>query len=164
AKEPAFVAWITQLNITYTPLQVMSKVGGGGGGGGGSPGGSNSTDSTNGTTPSGGAGGGGSSISTDTLGSPKPTGSGGSSNSTGSSGGGGSSNGTSSSNGTTGGSTGTMATGTTVQPDLTTFAGDPAVNGTVFIAITDVDLFLTPFNLSLIDAHVVAGPALYLAG
>lgn len=54
--------------------------------------------------------------------------------------------------------------GSTVQPDVETFAGDPAVNGTLFIAITDSDIFLTPFNLSLINEHVVAGPALYQAG
>ena len=54
--------------------------------------------------------------------------------------------------------------GSTVQPDVQTFAGDPAVNGTLFIAITDSDIFLTPFNLSLINDHVVAGPALYQAG
>ncbi|KAI9043494.1 ferritin-like domain-containing protein [Aspergillus affinis] len=54
--------------------------------------------------------------------------------------------------------------GTTVQPDLQTYAGDPAINGTVFIAVTDSDLYLTPFNLSMINPHVVAGPALYQAG
>lgn len=30
-----------------------------------------------------------------------------------------------------------------------------------YIAITDSDLFVTPFNLSEINAHIVAGPALY---
>lgn len=54
--------------------------------------------------------------------------------------------------------------GTTTQPDLQTYQGDPAVNGTMFIAITDDDPFLTPFNLSMINPHVVAGPALYQAG
>jgi hypothetical protein len=54
--------------------------------------------------------------------------------------------------------------GRTVQPSVATFAGDPAINGTIFIAITDLDLFLTPFNLTLINPHVVAGPALYQAG
>lgn len=38
------------------------------------------------------------------------------------------------------------------------------VNGTLFIAITDSDPFLTPFNLSLINPHVVAGPAVYASG
>lgn len=54
--------------------------------------------------------------------------------------------------------------GDTMQPDLATFAGDPAVNGTVFIAVTDNNPYLTPFNLSLINSHMVAGPALYQAG
>lgn len=54
--------------------------------------------------------------------------------------------------------------GAAIQPSLETFAGDPAVNGTIFVAITDDDPFLTPFNLSLINPHVVAGPALYQAG
>ena len=56
------------------------------------------------------------------------------------------------------------STGTTMQPDMQTFDGDPAVNGTMFIAITDSDPFLTPFNISMINPHVVAGPALYQAG
>ncbi len=34
----------------------------------------------------------------------------------------------------------------------------------MFVALTDVDLFVTPFNISLINPHVVAGPALYQAG
>lgn len=54
--------------------------------------------------------------------------------------------------------------GYTVQPNLETYQGDPAINGTMFIAITDSDPFLTPFNLSLINPHVVAGPAIYQAG
>ncbi|KAJ5690187.1 Protein rds1 [Penicillium macrosclerotiorum] len=54
--------------------------------------------------------------------------------------------------------------GYTVQPDLDTYEGDPAVNGTMFIAITDDNPVLTPFNLSLINPHVVAGPAIYQAG
>ncbi|MCJ1463064.1 hypothetical protein MMC07_001669 [Pseudocyphellaria aurata] len=55
-------------------------------------------------------------------------------------------------------------TGSTIQPNTSTFAGDPAINGTIFVALTDKDLFLTPFNLSQINPHVVAGPALYQAG
>lgn len=55
-------------------------------------------------------------------------------------------------------------TGHTIQPDTSTFAGDPSINGTMFVALTDKDLFLTPFNLSQINPHVVAGPALYQAG
>ncbi|KAJ5636816.1 Protein rds1 [Penicillium longicatenatum] len=55
------------------------------------------------------------------------------------------------------------SSGYTIQPDMETYEGDPAVNGTMFIAITDSDTFLTPFNLSMINTHVVAGPALYQA-
>ncbi|EEA26129.1 hypothetical protein TMatcc_005620 [Talaromyces marneffei ATCC 18224] len=54
--------------------------------------------------------------------------------------------------------------GSTIQPDAETFSGDPTFNGTLFIAITDSNLVLTPFNLSLINDHVIAGPALYQAG
>lgn len=54
--------------------------------------------------------------------------------------------------------------GTTIQPDLETYQGDPAINGTIFLAVTDTDLFVTPFNVSLLNPHVVAGPALYQAG
>ncbi|KAI9886838.1 MAG: hypothetical protein M1823_001337 [Watsoniomyces obsoletus] len=55
-------------------------------------------------------------------------------------------------------------TGKTIQPDVSVFQGDPAINGTMFVALTDTDLFVTPFNISLINPHVVAGPALYQAG
>ncbi len=55
-------------------------------------------------------------------------------------------------------------TGTTIQPNTATFEGDPAINGTIFVALTDEDIFLTPFNLSQINPHVVAGPAVYQAG
>ena len=54
--------------------------------------------------------------------------------------------------------------GYTTQPDLETYLGDPAINGTLFIAITDSNPYLTPFNISLINPHVVAGPAIYQAG
>ncbi|TKA62066.1 hypothetical protein B0A49_11336 [Cryomyces minteri] len=46
--------------------------------------------------------------------------------------------------------------GYTYQPDSEVYQGDPAVNGTMFIALTDSDLFLTPFNLSMINPHVLA--------
>ncbi|KAI4122828.1 MAG: hypothetical protein LQ347_006374, partial [Umbilicaria vellea] len=42
-------------------------------------------------------------------------------------------------------------TGSTFQPNVSTFAGDPAINGTMFVALTSTDLFLTPFNLSMIN-------------
>jgi hypothetical protein len=52
----------------------------------------------------------------------------------------------------------------TKQPDIQTYEGDPAVNGTMFVLITDTDLFVTPSNVSALNSHVVAGPALYQAG
>ncbi|KAI9807658.1 MAG: hypothetical protein M1825_005599 [Sarcosagium campestre] len=55
-------------------------------------------------------------------------------------------------------------TGSTLQPDVATFAGDPAINGTMFVALTDANVTLSPFNISMINPHVVAGPALYQAG
>lgn len=33
-----------------------------------------------------------------------------------------------------------------------------------FVLITDTNLTVTPFNISLLNAHVVAGPAVYQAG
>jgi hypothetical protein len=53
---------------------------------------------------------------------------------------------------------------TTIQPGVEIFAGDPAVNGTMFIAITDSNLYLTLFDLTMVNPHVVAGPALYQSG
>ena len=54
--------------------------------------------------------------------------------------------------------------GFTFQPNQSTFEGDPAVNGTMFVALTSQDIYLTPFNLSMINPVVVAGPALYQSG
>jgi hypothetical protein len=54
-------------------------------------------------------------------------------------------------------------TGYTYQPAGEVFIGDPAVNGTMFVALTDSDLFLTPFNLSMINPHVAA-VGVYQAG
>lgn len=93
AGEPAFVAWVTQLNVTYSRLTVLNSS-------------HDSEDEGDRFTWS----------------------------------------------------------GSTVQPNVETFMGDPAVNGTIFIAITDTNLSVTPYNISLINPHVVAGPALYQAG
>lgn len=41
-------------------------------------------------------------------------------------------------------------TGYTYQPASEVYSGEGAANGTMFIAITDTDLYLTPFNLSMI--------------
>lgn len=51
----------------------------------------------------------------------------------------------------------------TIQPNVSTFEGDPAINGTMFLALTDEDVYVTPFNLSQISPHVYA-LALYQAG
>ena len=53
--------------------------------------------------------------------------------------------------------------GFTYQPAGYTYDTDPAVNGTMFVALTDSDIYLTPFNLSLINPHVAA-LGLYQAG
>lgn len=105
AGQPQFVAWVTQLNVTYSPLTVLGPSGGG---------------NVNATGPGGGLSG----------------------------------------NATAGG---TMR-GRTVQPNVATFEGDPAVNGTMFIAVMDSALHVTPFNTTMLNPHVVAGPALYQAG
>ncbi len=55
-------------------------------------------------------------------------------------------------------------TGSCVQPNMSTFAGDPAVNGTMFLAITSQNVYVTPYNLSNVNSYVYAGPALYQAG
>jgi len=54
--------------------------------------------------------------------------------------------------------------GQTIQPDVSTYEGDPAINGTMFVAITDANITYTAFNLSMINPHVVAGPFLYQSG
>lgn len=53
--------------------------------------------------------------------------------------------------------------GYTIQPNVSTYEGDPAINGTMFLAITDEDLYVTPFNLSMVNPHVYA-VSLYQAG
>lgn len=57
----------------------------------------------------------------------------------------------------------TNNTAYTFQPNMSTFAGDPAVNGTIFLALTDLDLYVTPYNLSMVNPHVNA-LAIYQAG
>lgn len=55
-------------------------------------------------------------------------------------------------------------TAVAIQPNTNTFAGDPTINGTVFLAITSQDIYVTPYNLSNINPYVYAGPALYASG
>jgi hypothetical protein len=57
--------------------------------------------------------------------------------------------------------------GTTYQPGNVTLGengGIPIVNETAFVAVTDADVFVTPYNLTMINPHVVAGPALLSSG
>jgi hypothetical protein len=54
-------------------------------------------------------------------------------------------------------------TGFTYQPAGEVYQGDPMANDTMFIALTDANPYLTPFNLSMINPHVVA-LGLYQAG
>merc|ERR1712099_100293 len=45
----------------------------------------------------------------------------------------------------------------TYPPNATVYEnGQQIVNGTMFIAVTDIDMPLTPFNLSMINPHVLA--------
>ncbi|KAF7773204.1 hypothetical protein Agabi119p4_5371 [Agaricus bisporus var. burnettii] len=57
-------------------------------------------------------------------------------------------------------------TASTTQPGGMVFGEGtaPIYNGTIFVAITDTDLSVTPFNNSMVNKHVVAGPAIYQAG
>ena len=46
--------------------------------------------------------------------------------------------------------------GTTYQPAGEVYQGDGTVNGTMWIALTDEELYVTPFNLSMLNPHVAA--------
>ncbi|KAM5540291.1 hypothetical protein V8D89_006110 [Ganoderma adspersum] len=47
--------------------------------------------------------------------------------------------------------------GTTVQPF------DHVINGTMFVAVVDAETYVTPHNISMLNEHIVAGPAIYQA-
>ncbi|KAH7103599.1 hypothetical protein BKA62DRAFT_616099 [Auriculariales sp. MPI-PUGE-AT-0066] len=53
--------------------------------------------------------------------------------------------------------------GTTVQPGDRVYGEGtaPLLNGTVYTLVTDANPYVTPYNLSTIEAHIVAGPALF---
>lgn len=55
--------------------------------------------------------------------------------------------------------------GTTNQPDPRVFGNDtaPVINGTMFVALVDQEVNITPANISKLNSHIVAGPALYQA-
>lgn len=57
----------------------------------------------------------------------------------------------------------TNNTAYTIQPNVSTIEGDPAINGTMFLVLTDADLYVTPFNLTQINPHVRA-LSIYQAG
>ncbi|KAA1466918.1 hypothetical protein DENSPDRAFT_60074 [Dentipellis sp. KUC8613] len=58
------------------------------------------------------------------------------------------------------------ASGSTEQPGGFVFDDGlfPVANDTMFILVTDAAPFVTPYNLSQIEPHIVAGPAIYQAG
>lgn len=47
--------------------------------------------------------------------------------------------------------------GTTVQPF------DGVISGTMFVAVVDAETYITPHNISMLNEHIVAGPAIYQA-
>ncbi|KDQ20287.1 hypothetical protein BOTBODRAFT_80251, partial [Botryobasidium botryosum FD-172 SS1] len=53
----------------------------------------------------------------------------------------------------------------TCQPDGFVYPGDPVVNGTIFVTIVDQQVpFVTTSNISYVNPHIVAGPAVYQSG
>ncbi|KAL4080342.1 ferritin-like domain-containing protein [Scleroderma yunnanense] len=52
------------------------------------------------------------------------------------------------------------------QPDGRVFGDSsaPIFNDTMFVVLTDDNPYVSPYNLSLVNPHVVAGPAIYQAG
>ncbi|KAI4210087.1 MAG: hypothetical protein LQ351_007036 [Letrouitia transgressa] len=54
-------------------------------------------------------------------------------------------------------------TGYTYQPEGFVYGNDGIINGTMAVLLTDENLFVTPFNVSLLNPHVVA-LGLYQAG
>lgn len=57
-------------------------------------------------------------------------------------------------------------TGWALQPNATVFpnTNNTIVNGTAFVALVDEKVPITAFNVSKLNEHVVAGPAVYQAG
>ncbi|KAH9483520.1 Protein rds1 [Psilocybe cubensis] len=56
--------------------------------------------------------------------------------------------------------------GQTIQPSGNVYGDNtaPIVNGTMFIAVTDTNVPISPANVSMLNDHIVAGPALYQSG
>ncbi|KAK9483912.1 hypothetical protein V1527DRAFT_238440 [Lipomyces starkeyi] len=63
-------------------------------------------------------------------------------------------------NGTNGWTATTRQPGDTIWPNVS----EVIVNGSMFIVATDANISVTPYNISELNSHVVAGPAVYLAG
>ncbi|KAF5327142.1 hypothetical protein D9619_004091 [Psilocybe cf. subviscida] len=57
-------------------------------------------------------------------------------------------------------------TGRTIQPGGFIFGNGtaPIVNSTMFLVVTDANVTVTPANLTMINPHIVAGPAIYQSG
>ncbi|KAE8396372.1 hypothetical protein BDV23DRAFT_168186 [Aspergillus alliaceus] len=47
-------------------------------------------------------------------------------------------------------------TGYTYQPEGSVYNSDGIINGTMAVALTDLDLFVTPFNQTMLNPHIVA--------
>ncbi|KAH8745480.1 protein rds1 [Diaporthe sp. PMI_573] len=47
-------------------------------------------------------------------------------------------------------------TARTIQPNVSTWAGDPAINGTMFLALTGSNIRVTPYNITQINPFVAA--------
>ncbi|KAK7685165.1 hypothetical protein QCA50_011528 [Cerrena zonata] len=58
----------------------------------------------------------------------------------------------------------------TIQPSGNVFQDilgndtTPLINGTIFLLLTDDKPYVTPYNLSQLESHIVAGPVLYTVG
>ncbi|KAK9374437.1 uncharacterized protein V1513DRAFT_78030 [Lipomyces chichibuensis] len=63
-------------------------------------------------------------------------------------------------NGTNGWTATTRQPGDTIWPNVS----ETIVNGSMFILATDANISVTPYNISELNPHVVAGPAVYFAG
>ena len=55
------------------------------------------------------------------------------------------------------------STGYTYQPEGYVYGSDGIINGTMAVMLTDLDLFVTPFNTSMLNPHIVA-LGMYMAG
>lgn len=51
----------------------------------------------------------------------------------------------------------------TIQPNASTWENDPAINSTMFLVLTDTDLRVTPYNITMLNPHVAA-LSVYQAG